>query len=117
MSTQREAEQAALVKVERREQVAQERAALVTLGEKVDGLMDSERLLTVDDEDADEAQIQAAAEQLRTRRPALFGEGTPRCRPPRATSVSRPGSAGLEMAKRHGLIPEFSDTAAGSTRG
>ena len=105
------------MKVERREQVAQERAALVALGEKVDGLMDSERLLTVDDEDADEAQIQAAAEQLRTRRPALFGEGTPRCRPLRATSVSRPGSAGLEMAKRHGLIPEFSDTAAGSTRG
>ncbi|MEU6256300.1 hypothetical protein [Streptomyces sp. NPDC047043] len=144
VSTQREAEQAALSEVERREQAAQERelqaarreelaaereraalrrAALMALGAEGDDLVDAERLLAVEDEDADEAQVQAAAEQLRTRRPELFGEvrtpvsaapaGAPAGRgPTRTTPVSKPGSAGLEMAKRRGLIPEFSDTAA-----
>ncbi|MFF2650458.1 hypothetical protein [Streptomyces sp. NPDC058045] len=144
VTTQREAEQAALSEVERREQVAQERelqaarreelaaereraalrrAALVALGAEGDDLLDAERLLSVDDEDAGEAQFQAAAEQLRARRPELFGEartrvsaapgGAPAGRgPTRTTSVSKPGSAGLEMAKRRGLVPEFSDKAA-----
>ncbi|RYJ28807.1 hypothetical protein CU044_2568 [Streptomyces sp. L-9-10] len=144
VSSQREAEQAALSEVERREQVAQERelqaarreelaaereraalrrAALVALGAEGDELVDAERLLAVDDEDADEAQIQSAAESLRARRPELFGEvrtpvpsapaGAPAGRgPTRTAPVSKPGSAGLEMAKRRGLIPQFSDTAA-----
>lgn len=144
VTSQREAEQAALSEVERREQVAQERelqaarreelaaereraalrrAALVALGAEGDDLVDAERLLAVDDEDADEAQVQSAAESLRARRPELFGEvrtrvpaapaGAPAGRgPTRTTTVSKPGSAGLEMAKRRGLIPEFSETAA-----
>ncbi|MFI2258928.1 hypothetical protein [Streptomyces tubercidicus] len=144
VTTQREAEQAALSEVERREQAAQERelqaarreelaaereraalrrAALVALGAAGDDLVDAERLLAVDDEDADEAQIQSAAEALRTRRPELFGEvrtpvpaapaGAPAGRgPTRMTPVSKPGSAGLEMARRRGLLPEFSDSAA-----
>ncbi|MFI0819808.1 hypothetical protein ACH4TX_27075 [Streptomyces sp. NPDC021098] len=90
VSTQREAEQAALSEVERREQVAAvrelqaarreeqgaereraalRRAALVALGAEGDDLVDAERLLAVDDEDADEAQIRSAAEALRARRP------------------------------------------------
>ncbi|MFF4051963.1 hypothetical protein ACFYZ5_35505 [Streptomyces chartreusis] len=144
VSAQRDAEQAALSEVDRREQAAQERelqavrreelaaereraalrrAALVALGAEGDDLLDAERLLAVEDEDADEAQIQSAAEALRTRRPELFGEvrtpvpsapaGAPAGRgPTRTTPVSRPGAAGLEMARRRGLIPELSDTAA-----
>jgi len=144
VTEQREAEQAALSEVERREQAAQERelqasrreelaaereraalrrGALVALGAEGDDLVDAERLLAVEDEDADEAQVQAAAEALRARRPELFGEvripvpaapaGAPAGRgPTRTTPVSKPGSAGLEMAKRRGLIAEFSDTAA-----
>ncbi|GAB2751635.1 MULTISPECIES: hypothetical protein [Streptomyces] len=144
VTAQREAEQAALSEVERREQAAAERelqaarreeqaaereraalrrAALVALGAKGDDLVDAERLLAVDDEDADEAGIQAAAEALRARRPELFGEvrtpvpaapaGAPAGRgPTRTAPVSKPGSAGLEMARRRGLIPEFSDSAA-----
>ncbi|MFD4482387.1 hypothetical protein ACFVXC_35140 [Streptomyces sp. NPDC058257] len=144
VSSQREAEQAALSEVERREQIAQERelqaarreelaaereraalrrAALVALGAEGDDLVDAERLLAVDDEDADEAQFQAAAEALRARRPELFGEvrtpvpaapaGAPAGRgPARTTPVAKPGAAGLEMAKRRGLIAEFSDSTA-----
>jgi hypothetical protein len=144
VTEQREAEQAALSEVERREQAAQERelqaarreelaaereraalrrGALVALGAEGDDLVDAERLLAVSDEDADEAQVQAAAEALRARRPELFGEartpvlaapaGAPAGRgPTRTVPVSKPGSAGLEMAKRRGLIAEFSDTAA-----
>ncbi|MGW4599255.1 hypothetical protein ACWEOA_28750 [Streptomyces sp. NPDC004457] len=106
-----------------RERAALRRAALVALGAEGDDLVDAERLLAVDDEDADEAQIQAAAEALRARRPELFGEfrnpvpaapaGAPAGRgPTRTAPVSKPGSAGLEMAKRRGLIPEFGDSAA-----
>ncbi|MFF4802336.1 hypothetical protein ACFY1U_28690 [Streptomyces sp. NPDC001351] len=143
VTSQREAEQAALSEVERREQAAAERelqaarreemaaereraalrrGALVALGAEGDDLVDAERLLAVDDEDADETQIQSAAEALRARRPELFGEvrtpapaapaGAPAGRgPSRTAPVSKPGSAGLEMAKRRGLIPEFSDSA------
>ncbi|MER6610144.1 hypothetical protein ABT282_30600 [Streptomyces sp. NPDC000927] len=144
VTAQREAERAALSEVERREQAAAERelqaarreelaaerergalrrAALVALGAEGEDLADAERLLAVDDQDADEAQIQAAAEALRGRRPELFGEfrksvpaapaGAPAGRgPTRTAPVSKPGSAGLEMAKRRGLITEFSDSAA-----
>ncbi|MCR8573101.1 hypothetical protein [Streptomyces sp. Isolate_219] len=142
VTMQREAEQAALSEVERREQAAAERelqaarreemaaereraalrrAALVALGAEGDDLVDAERLLAVDDEDADETQIQAAAEALRSRRPELFGEvrnpvlaapaGAPAGRGPTRTAVAqKPGAAGLEMARRRGLVvPEFSD--------
>ncbi|GHJ28522.1 hypothetical protein TPA0910_29550 [Streptomyces hygroscopicus subsp. sporocinereus] len=144
VTAQREAERAALSEVERREQAAAERelqaarreelavereraalwrAALVALGAEGEDLADAERLLAVDDEDADETQIQVAAEALRARRPELFGEfrkpvptapaGAPAGRgPTRTAPVSKPGAAGLEMAKRRGLIPEFSDSAA-----
>jgi hypothetical protein len=144
VTAQRETQQAALTEVERREQAAAERelqaarreelaaereraalrrAALVALGAEGDDLVDAERLLAVDDEDADEAQIQSAAETLRARRPELFGEvrtpvpsapaGAPAGRgPSRTTPVSKPGSAGLEMAKRRGLIAESGDSAA-----
>ncbi|MFE0190703.1 hypothetical protein [Streptomyces sp. NPDC058989] len=142
VTAQREAEQAALSEVERREQAAAERelqaarreelaaerersalrrAALVSLGASGDDLVDAERLLATDDGDADEAQISAAAEALRARRPELFGEvrnpvpaapaGAPAGRgPSRTTPAQKPGAAGLEMARRRGLIvPEFSD--------
>ncbi|MGW0992021.1 hypothetical protein ACWD5V_01610 [Streptomyces sp. NPDC002523] len=144
VTARKEADQAALSEVERREQAAQERelqaarreelaaereraalrrAVLVALGAEGDDLLDAERLLALDDEDADEAQIQSAAEALRARRPELFGEvrtpvpaapaGAPAGRgPTRTTPVSKPGSAGLDMARRRGLIPEFSDSTA-----
>ncbi|MFF7092827.1 hypothetical protein ACFY9A_10575 [Streptomyces rubradiris] len=140
VTAQREAERAALSEVERREQAAAERelqaarreelaaereraalrrAALVALGASGEDLTDAERLLATDD-DADEAQIQAAAEALRARQPELFGEvrtpvpaapaGAPAGRgPTRTTPQARPGAAGLEMARRRGLIAEFSD--------
>nr|WSZ96852.1 hypothetical protein OH820_15335 [Streptomyces sp. NBC_00857] len=143
VTSQREAEQAALSEVERREQAASERelqaarreeaaaerecaalrrAALVALGASGDDLVDAERLLATDDEDADEGQISAAAEALRSRRPELFGEvrvpvpaapaGAPAGRlPSRTVPVRKPGSAGMEMARRRGLAPaaDFSD--------
>ncbi|MFE3526992.1 hypothetical protein ACFXOD_36550 [Streptomyces sp. NPDC059161] len=142
VTAQREAEEAALTEVERREQAAAERelqaarreelaanreraalrrAALVALGASGEDLVDAERLLATDDEDADDAQIQAAAEALRSRRPELFGEvrtppvpaapaGAPAGRAPsRTTPPPKPGAAGLEMARRRGLVPEFSD--------
>lgn len=139
VTAQREAEQAALTEVERREQAAAERelqaarreelaaereraalrrAALVALGASGEDLTDAERLLAADD-DADEAQIQAAAEALRARRPELFGDvrspvpaapaGAPAGRGPTRTPPPKPGAAGLDMARRRGLIAEFSD--------
>lgn len=141
VTVQREAERSALSEIERREQELSEqelraarreeqaadreraalrRGALVALGAAGEGLVDAERLLVTEDEDADEAQIQAAAEALRARRPELFGEvrnqapaapaGAPAGRgPSRTAATQKPGSAGLEMAKRRGLIAEFSD--------
>ncbi|MFD8379093.1 hypothetical protein ACFV2X_11230 [Streptomyces sp. NPDC059679] len=135
VTAQREAEQAALSEVERREQTAAERelqaarreeaaaerertairrAALVALGAKGNDLADAERLLATDDE-ADEAQVTAAAEALRARRPELFGDvrtpappapdGAPAGRgPSRTVPARRPGSAGLEMAQRRGHL-------------
>ncbi|GGV02535.1 hypothetical protein GCM10010211_82360 [Streptomyces albospinus] len=142
VTAQREAEQAALSEVERREQAAAERelqaarreelaaereraalrrAALVALGVSGEDLVDAERLLTTDDDDADEAQIQSAAEALRARRPELFGDvrgpvpaapgGAPAGRGPSRTLPARnPGAAGLEMARRRGLLPESGDS-------
>ncbi|MGW3563062.1 hypothetical protein ACWDSL_04015 [Streptomyces sp. NPDC000941] len=135
VTAQREAEQAALSEVERREQAAAERelqatqreeaaaereraairrAVLVALGAKGDDLADAERLLATDDE-ADEAQVAAAGEALRVRRPELFGDvrtpvsaapdGAPAGRgPSRTAPARRPGSSGLEMARRRGLV-------------
>ncbi|MFB6604249.1 hypothetical protein ACFCXR_38000 [Streptomyces noursei] len=138
VTTQREAEQAALSELERREQLASDRelqaarreelaaqreraavrrAALVSMGASGDDLADAERLLVTDDEDVDEAQVQAAAEALRARRPELFGEvrqpvasapaGAPAGRgPSRSAPPPSPGSAGLEMARRRGYLTE-----------
>lgn len=137
VTVQQEAEQAALSEVERREQAAAERelqaarreelaaqreqaalrrAALVAFGAAGEDLADAEKLLATDDETADEAQISAAAEALRVRRPELFGDvrtsapaapgGAPAGRgQPSRTAPARPaGSAGLEMARRRGLV-------------
>ncbi|MER6086817.1 hypothetical protein [Streptomyces bluensis] len=104
-----------------RERAAVRRAALVALGASGEDLIDAERLLAADD-DADEKQIQAAGEALRARRPELFGEvrtpvlaapaGAPAGRgPSRTTPPPKPGAAGLEMARRRGLVPEFSDAS------
>lgn len=113
VTSQREAEQAALSEVERREQAASERelqaarreeaaaerecaalrrAALVALGASGDDLVDAERLLATDDEDADEGQISAAAEALRSRRPELFGG-------------ARAGRRRLRLVLRPGVCP------------
>ncbi|OIJ97756.1 hypothetical protein BIV25_13185 [Streptomyces sp. MUSC 14] len=141
VTAQREAEQAALTDVERREQAAADRelqavrreelaaereraalrrGALVALGASGEDLTDAERLL-ISDADADETQIQAAAEALRARRPELFGEirtppvpaapaGAPAGRAPTRTAPPpRPGAAGLEMARRRGLVTESGD--------
>ncbi|MER5546460.1 hypothetical protein ACWDBP_44120 [Streptomyces sp. NPDC001233] len=141
VTAQREAEQAALTDVERREQAladrelqaarreelaaereraALRRGALVALGASGEDLADAERLL-ISDADADETQIQAAAEALRARRPELFGEirtppvpaapaGAPAGRAPTRTAAPRrPGAAGLEMARRRGLVTESGD--------
>ncbi|MFJ5029507.1 hypothetical protein ACIQB5_15585 [Streptomyces sp. NPDC088560] len=141
VTAQREAEQAALTDVERREQAAADRelqasrreelaaereraalrrGALVALGASGEDLADAERLL-ISDADADETQIQAAAEALRARRPELFGEirtppvpaapaGAPAGRAPTRTAPPPgPGAAGLEMARRRGLVTESGD--------
>ncbi|MGW2320106.1 hypothetical protein [Streptomyces sp. NPDC001680] len=141
VTAQREAEHAALTDVERREQAladlelqaarreelaaereraALRRGALVALGASGEDLADAERLL-ISDADADETQIQAAAEALRARRPELFGEirtppvpaapaGAPAGRAPTRTAPPpRPGAAGLEMARRRGLVTESGD--------
>ncbi|MBY8884764.1 hypothetical protein K7472_07885 [Streptomyces sp. PTM05] len=136
VTAQREAERSALSEVERREQAIAERevkaarreqiaaereraalrrAVLVSLGAAGEDLADAERLLATDD-DADEAQVAAAAEALRSRRPELFGQtrtpvtaapgGAPAGRAPTRTApAQRPGAAGLEMARRRGLVP------------
>jgi hypothetical protein len=133
VKAQKDAQAAQLSEVERREKAAEEaaaaaaareaaavareraavrRAALVALGATGTDLTDAERLLTVED-DADEQAIADAATALKTRRPELFGSaptpppapgGSPAGGPPARTgSVPRPGSAGLDMAKRRGF--------------
>ncbi|MER7047926.1 hypothetical protein [Streptomyces jumonjinensis] len=141
VTAKREADQAALSEAERREQQAADReleaarredaaaereraalrrAVLVGLGASGDDLVDAERLLA-DENDADEAQLQAAGEALRVRRPELFGEvrtpvpaapgGAPAGRAPSRTApVQKPGAVGLDMARRRGLIPESGES-------
>ncbi|MBK3625348.1 hypothetical protein JHN59_10900 [Streptomyces sp. MBT49] len=139
--TKRDAEQAALTEIERREQAAEEklkaaeereaqaaareraavrRAALAGLGAAGDDLSDAVLLIDralADQPDADEAAVAAAAEQLRERRPELFGQaretvppapgGYPAGGPPKRGGVPpRRGAAGLEMARRRGLISD-----------
>ncbi len=139
VTQQREAEQAALSDVERREQaavererqaeqriaeaVARERAAvrravLAGLGASGEDLDDAvvlvERVLA-DQPEADEEAVAAAAEQLKERRPELFGQvqetvppapgGSPAGGPPsRGGTPPKPGSAGLDMARRRGYV-------------
>ncbi|MGW6238397.1 hypothetical protein [Streptomyces sp. NPDC055094] len=139
ITTKRDAEQAALTEVERREQAAEEklrtaeareaqaavreraairRAALAGLGAAGDDLSDAILLIdrALDDQpDADEEAVAAAAEQLKERRPELFGQaretvpaapgGSPAGGPPSRGGVPpKPGAAGLEMARRRGFV-------------
>ncbi|MFE5969621.1 hypothetical protein [Streptomyces sp. NPDC056463] len=139
ITSKRDAEQAALSEVERREQAAAEklreaeareaqaitreraavrRAALAGLGAVGDDLDDA--VLLIDraldgQDDADEETVASAAEQLKERRPELFGAaretappapgGSPAGGPPsRGATPPKPGSAGLDMARRRGYI-------------
>ncbi|MCZ4098278.1 hypothetical protein [Streptomyces sp. H39-C1] len=139
ITTKRDADQAALTEIERREQAAEEmlraaearetqaaareraairRAALAGLGAAGDDLGDAILLIdrALDDQpDADEDAVAAAAEQLKERRPELFGQtgettppapgGSPAGGPPSRGGVPpKPGAAGLEMARRRGFV-------------
>ncbi|MFE2842548.1 hypothetical protein ACFXKS_03135 [Streptomyces scopuliridis] len=139
ITTKRDADQAALTEVERREQAAEDklraaeareaqaaareraairRAALAGLGAAGDDLSDAILLIdrALDDQpDADEEAVGAAAEQLKERRPELFGRsretppaapgGSPAGGPPSRGGVPpKPGAAGLEMARRRGFV-------------
>ncbi|MFF7469926.1 hypothetical protein [Streptomyces sp. NPDC008092] len=141
ITTKRDADQAAMTEVERREQAAEEklkaaeareaqaltreraairRAALGGLGAAGDDLDDAVLLIDRalhDQPDADETAVAAAAEQLKERRPELFGParetvppapgGSPAGGPPRHGGIPpRRGAAGLEMARRRGLISD-----------
>ncbi|MFH9246673.1 hypothetical protein ACH4LK_14720 [Streptomyces lydicus] len=139
ITAKRDADQAALTEIERREQAAEEklrvaeareaqatareraairRAALAGLGATGDDLSDAILLIdrALDDQpDADEEAVAAAAEQLKERRPELFGQtsaatppapgGSPAGGPPSRGGVPpKPGAAGLEMARRRGFV-------------
>ncbi|MER6370732.1 hypothetical protein ABT255_20520 [Streptomyces mirabilis] len=141
ITRKRDADQAALTDVERREQAAEEklrsaeareaqalareraairRAALAGLGAAGDDLDDAVLLIDRalgDQPDADEEAVVAAAEQLKERRPELFGQaretappapgGSPAGGPPKRGGIPpRRGAAGLEMARRRGLISD-----------
>ncbi|GAA3073488.1 hypothetical protein [Streptomyces glomeratus] len=142
ITTKRDAEQAALTELQRREQAADEklraaeareaqaaakeraairRAVLAGLGAAGDDLADAVLLIdrALDDQpDADEEAVAAAAEQLKERRPELFGQaretttppapgGSPAGGPPSRGGVPpKPGAAGLEMARRRGFITD-----------
>ncbi|MFE9770667.1 hypothetical protein ACFYOV_03075 [Streptomyces sp. NPDC005931] len=141
ITTKRDAEQAALTDLQRREQAAEEklraaevreaqaaarehaairRAALAGLGAGGDDLADAVLLIDralADQPDADEEAVAAAAEQLKERRPELFGQtrettppapgGSPAGGPPSRNGVPpKPGAAGLEMARRRGFIAD-----------
>ena len=134
ITTKRDADQSALTEVERREHVAEEklkaaearevqalareraairRAALGGLGATGDDLDDAVLLIDRalhDQSDADEAAVVAAADQLKERRPELFGVtretvppapgGSPASGPPKRGGIPpRRGAAGLEMAR------------------
>lgn len=139
VTSQREAEAAALTEVERREQAAAERerqaeqrlaeaeareraavrrAVLAGLGASGEDLFDAVALVDrslADQPDADEEAVTAAAQQLKERRPELFGQrqetpppapgGSPAGGPPqRGGTPPKPGSAGLDMARQRGYI-------------
>ncbi|MFI7136559.1 hypothetical protein ACIBQ5_01965 [Streptomyces massasporeus] len=141
ITTKRDADQAAMTEVERRERAAEEklkaaeareaqaltreraairRAALAGLGAAGDDLADAVLLIDralLDQPDADEDAVTAAAEQLKERRPELFGQaresvppapgGSPASGPPSRGGVPpKPGAAGLEMARRRGFIAD-----------
>ncbi|WP_405526742.1 hypothetical protein OG426_30275 [Streptomyces canus] len=138
---QRDAQAAQLSEIERREQAAEEklrsaetreaqaltreraairRAALGGLGATGDDLDDAVLLIDRalhDQPDADETAVAAAAEQLKERRPELFGSvrvtvppapgGSPAGGPPKRGGIPpRRGAAGLDMARRRGLISD-----------
>ncbi|MFD3926493.1 hypothetical protein [Streptomyces sp. NPDC058614] len=136
----KDAEQAQLSEVERREQTAAERerqaeqresaavarerdasrrALLVSLGATGNDLDDAVLLLSrTADLDADTAALTQAAEDLKQRRPELFGHQQPPTPPPAPPSgspsggipprsggtPSRPGSLGLDIARRRGHL-------------
>ncbi|MFD9792119.1 hypothetical protein ACFWXK_14335 [Streptomyces sp. NPDC059070] len=140
ITAKRDADQAALTELERREAAAEEklqtaaaretqavsreraairRAALAGLGAAGQDLDDAALLIdrALDDQpDADEAAVASAAEQLKQRRPELFGSresappapgGSPAGGPPPRGGVPpKPGAAGLEMARRRGFLSD-----------
>ncbi|MFI6434469.1 hypothetical protein [Streptomyces sp. NPDC050759] len=141
VTTKRDADQAALTEVERREQAAEEklkaaelreaqalareraairRAALAGLGAAGEDLDDAVLLINRvlgDQPDTDEETVISAAEQLKERRPELFGPvretappapgGSPAGGPPARGGVPpKPGAAGLDMARRRGFITD-----------
>ncbi|MFE3182808.1 hypothetical protein ACFXKR_18335 [Streptomyces violascens] len=101
-----------------RERAAARRALLAGFGASGQDLEDAAALLRVT-HDADDAEVSEAVEQLKTRRPELFAPrpadetspaapgGAPQSVPPyRPAPVNRtPGAAGLDMARRRGLLP------------
>ncbi|WP_328403933.1 hypothetical protein OHS70_34070 [Streptomyces sp. NBC_00390] len=101
-----------------RERAAVRRAALAGLGASGEDLADAAVLLDralAYQPDADEGAVTAAAEQLKERRPQLFCQaqetappapgGSPAGGPPaRGSQPSKPGSAGLDMARQRGYI-------------
>ncbi|MFF6931501.1 hypothetical protein [Streptomyces californicus] len=105
---------------EARERTANRRALLVGLGATGDDLDDAAALLRVPD-DADDEDVQAAADALKQRRPELFGatrQPDPTVVPPAPTGLPaagvprpganqpKPGERGLAMLKRRGKIPD-----------
>ncbi|MEN8649066.1 hypothetical protein ABCR94_00050 [Streptomyces sp. 21So2-11] len=102
-----------------RERDATRRAALAGIGATGHELDDAAALLRVAD-DADPATVSEAVQELKTRRPELFTTAPPSSGqvpaapggapasvpPPRPGGVDRkPGAAGIEMARRRGLLP------------
>lgn len=105
-----------------RELEAAKRATLAGLGATGPGLDDAVVLLRLS-EDSDDAALAQAAQDLRERRPELFVTGRTAPTPippapggaPASVPPSRPnnppaksGAAGLEMARRRGLVPPTS---------
>ncbi|MFF5538639.1 hypothetical protein ACFY71_40365 [Streptomyces cinerochromogenes] len=102
-----------------RERAALLRSALAGLGAAGDDLSDAVLLIDralSDQPDADEDAVAAAAEQLKERRPELFGSraaappapgGSPAGDPPSRGGVPpKPGAAGRAMVRRRGFISD-----------
>ncbi|MDI3417941.1 hypothetical protein [Streptomyces luteolus] len=98
-----------------RERDAARRAVLVGLGAAGVELEDAAVLLSrTTDEEVDDAALRKAADKLKSRRPELFGQRPPAPppsgspdggAPPRqGKNPPRPGTAGLEMARRRGHL-------------